>query len=103
MMYLKSITPAPIDVGRFDRSGMWLNSGPDGYVVTDIAANGPAAEAGIRVGDIITSFDGAVARFDGLSDARILLRARPAGTRIDIQLRRGTGMKTTALVLKDQI
>jgi hypothetical protein len=103
VMYLKPIAPAPIDAGRFDRSGMWMNSGPDGYVVTDIAANGPAAQAGIQVGDIITSLDGAAARFDGLSDARILLRARPAGTRIGIQLRRGTEIKKTALLLRDQI
>ena len=103
MMYLKPITPAPIDAARFDRSGMWVNSGPDGYVVTDIAANGPAAQAGIQVGDIITSLDGAAARFDGLSDARILLKARPAGTRIDIQLQRGNEMQKAVLVLKDQI
>ena len=89
MMYLRPITPPPIDVGRFDRSGLWINSGPDGYVVTDVAANGPAEQAGIQVGDIITQLDGAPSRFDGLSDARILLRPdRPGPHRTRGQTRK---------------
>jgi S1-C subfamily serine protease len=103
MMYLRPIAPPPVDAGRFDRSGMWINSGPNGYVVTDVATNGPADQAGIKVGDVITRLDGAAPRFDGLSDARILLRARPAGTRVEIELKRGTEVRKTALVLRDQI
>jgi Aspartyl protease/PDZ domain len=103
MMYLRPIAPPPGDAGRFDRSGMWMNSGPDGYVVTDVAGNGPADEAGIQVGDIITRLDGVAARFDELSDARILLRARPAGTRIELEVKRGASSRKTTLTLKDQI
>jgi hypothetical protein len=103
MMYLRPISPVPVDAGRFDRSGLWINSGPDGYVVTDIAANGPAEQAGIQVGDIITRLDGVPSRFDGLSDARILLRARPAGTSIELEVKRGAEVRKTALVLRDQI
>src|SRR5207245_2319022 len=32
--------------------------GGKGVVVTDVAADGPAARAGLKVGDVITSFDG---------------------------------------------
>jgi hypothetical protein len=103
MLYLRPISPAPIDAGRFDRSGLWINSGPDGYVVTDVAANGPAEQAGIQVGDIITRLDGVPSRFDGLSDARILLRARPAGTHIELEVKRGNETRKTAVVLRDQI
>jgi len=103
MMYLRPVAPTPIDVGRFDRSGMWINSGPDGYVVTDVAANGPAQQAGIQVGDIITRLDGTPSRFDGLSDARILLRARPAGTRVELEVRRGRETQKTTVALRDQI
>jgi Aspartyl protease/PDZ domain len=78
MMYLRRIAPPPVDAGRFDRSGMWIDSGPNGYVVTDVATNGPAGQAGIKVGDIITSLDGAAPRFDGLSDAAsCCVRDRP--------------------------
>jgi hypothetical protein len=52
---------------------------------------------------LIPSIHGAAPRFDGLSDARILLRARPAGTQVEIELKRGTEMMKTDLVLRDQI
>ncbi len=103
MMYLRPIAPPPVDAGRFDRSGLWINSGPDGYVVTDVAANGPAERAGIQVGDVITRLDGTPSRFDGLSDVRTLLRARPAGTRIELEVKHGNETRKTALVLRDQI
>lgn len=103
MMYLRPITPPPADAGRFDRAGMWINSGPNGYVVTDVAANGPAAQAGIQVGDIITRLDGATPRFDGLSDARVLLRSRPAGTRVEVELQRAAQGRHATLTLRDQI
>jgi predicted aspartyl protease len=102
-MYLRPITPVPVDAGRFDRAGMWINSGPNGYVVTDVAANGPAAQAGIQVGDVITRLDGAAPRFDGLSDARTLLRSRPAGTQVEVELQRAAEGRHTTLTLRDQI
>jgi hypothetical protein len=71
VMYLKPIVPPPADAGRFDRSGMWINAGKSGYDVTDVSPGGPAAEAGIAVGDIITAVDGKPVATDGLSDARI--------------------------------
>jgi hypothetical protein len=102
-MYLKPVEPPQVDVGQFDRAGMWINSSSDGYRVTDVSAQGPAARAGIQVGDIITRLDGAAAKFDALSDARSLLRSRPAGTRIAIELKRGAEVKQLTLVLEDQI
>jgi C-terminal processing protease CtpA/Prc len=55
------------------------------------------------VGDIITAVDGKPVATDGLSDARIALRARPAGTKVQIALTRGTEKKLVTLVLRDQI
>lgn len=103
LMYLKPAAPPPADAGRFDRAGMWINAGDTGYAVTDIAANGPAAQAGLAVGDVITAIDDAPAKAEGLSDARIMLRARPAGTSLKIAVTRGADKKTVTLVLKDQI
>jgi PDZ domain/Aspartyl protease len=102
-LYLRPITPAPVDVGDFDRSGLWINSGPEGYLVTDVASDGPAARAGIQKGDIITRLDGATPRIDGLSEARSLLRSRPAGTRIPVEFKRNTETHHATLVLADQI
>ena len=102
-MYLKPIDPAPQDAGRFDRSGMWINAGADGYAVTFVNEGGAAAGAGLAVGDVITSLDGKPAVAAELSDARSLLRARPAGTHVPLEFKRGAETKQAELVLKDQI
>ena len=102
-MYLKPVEPPQVDVAQFDRSGMWINSHPDGYLVTDVSAQGPAAQAGIQVGDLITRLDGVPPKFDELSQARALLRSRPAGTALAMELKRGTEVKQVTLVLRDQI
>jgi hypothetical protein len=104
IMYLKPIVPPPVDAGRFDRSGMWINAGPDGYVVTDVSTGGPASEAGVQVGDVITELDGKPVTSEGLSDARILLRSRAAGEKIPLAIKRKDGAAITAtLTLRDQI
>jgi hypothetical protein len=102
-MYLKPTIPAPVDAGRFDRSGMWINAGPDGYVVTDVATGGPAAQAGVAVGDVIASLDGMRCSPEALSDARAKLRARPDGSKLQLDFIRGTARRTTTLVLRDQV
>ena len=47
--------------------------------------------------------DGATPRFDELSQARALLHSRPAGTSVEIELKRRTDVKHVTLVLEDQI
>jgi predicted aspartyl protease len=102
-MYLKPIVPPPADAGRFDRSGLWINAGGGGYAVTYVAEGSPAAEAGLKADDVIIAIDGKPAVAAQLSDARTLLRARPAGTRVALQIKRGEERKTVELVLRDQI
>ena len=102
-MYLKPAKPTPTDAGTFDRSGMWINAGPDGYVVTEVSNGSPAERAGLRVGDVITGVNGAPARAEGLSDTRRLLRASSVGTKVELGLKRAGKAQTVALVLKDQI
>ena len=102
-MYLKPARPAPTDAGCFDRSGMWINAGPDGYLVTEVSAGSPAERAGLRVGDVITGVNGAPVRAAGLSDTRRLLRATPAGTKVELGLKRDGQVRKVALVLRDQI
>jgi len=103
IMYLKRITPTPPDVGTFDRSGVWINAAAGGFAVVDVAQGSAALDAGVAVGDVITAIDGAQVREDGLSDARLLLRARPAGTRVALTIRRGVESRVVVLTLRDQI
>ena len=102
-MYLRPVEPPQVDVGQFDKAGMWINSRADGYLVTDVSALGPAARAGIQVGDVITRLDGVPPQFDQLAQARALLRTKPAGTRLAVELKRGATVQQVTLVLEDQI
>ena len=41
-----------------DRGGLWLERASDGYKVVDVVADGPAAAAGLKAGDVIVEFNG---------------------------------------------
>lgn len=103
VMYLKRLAPQPVDAGRFDRSGMWINAATDAYEIKSIAANSPAAQAGLAEGDLITSLNGQRAVAEHLSDARSMLRSLPAGTEVSVTFMRGGSEHRTTLELRDQI
>ncbi|MGB6487351.1 MAG: aspartyl protease family protein [Steroidobacteraceae bacterium] len=103
VMYLRRIQPTPPDVSDFDRSGLWINAAMGGYIVTYIAAGSPAAMAGLHAGDVILELDGRPARAEELSNARELLRARPAGTRVPMLVKGKSGSRRIVLTLRDQI
>jgi hypothetical protein len=103
IMYLKRIVPTPPDVGTFDRSGLWINAKNGGYEVTDVAKDSAAERTGMAVADVITMIDGKPVRDEGLADARRMLREKPAGSRIEFMVRRGTETHSVTLILQDQI
>lgn len=103
MMYLRRIEPTPVDTGDFDRSGMWINAAPNGYVITSVSRGSPADEAGLSVGEVIVRLDGRPAVADRLSDARRLLRMRPAGSEVPIVVEGKTGARRITVTLRDQI
>jgi len=102
-MYLKPIVPTPADSGTFDRSGMWINAAPDGYLVNSVSAGGPAARSGLQKGDIITAIDGKTVKPENLATARALLRMRPAGSLVTLDYKRGGEDRHTLITLRDQI
>ena len=102
-MYLAPREPPPADAGTFDRSGLWINLATDGFVVVDVAAESPAARAGVAIGDVVTAIDGHGAGSIGLSDARERLRVPSAGTRVRLDLARDGGARSVEITLADQI
>jgi PDZ domain-containing protein/aspartyl protease len=102
VMYLKRLAK-PADVDVFDRAGIWINQSPDGFKIVDLTAGSAAADAGLKVGDEITSVDGATAQGIALTDMRQRLRDEPAGTAVKLTVRSGDATKDVVLTLKDQI
>jgi hypothetical protein len=88
----------------WDRSGLWLNRGASGkdFTVMDVVAGGPGAEAGLRTGDAILSFDGKTGQDLTLADARRLLLGA-VGTRIKLKVRGPGGEREVTLALRDLV
>jgi hypothetical protein len=103
IMYLEPIQPPPSDIGTFDRSGMWINAGTDGFNITEVSAHGPADEAGLQAGDVITGIDGKTVKPEELTAVRALLRMRPTGSKVTIDYTRKGAANHTMITLRDQI
>lgn len=85
----------------FDRAGLWLNRAGEGFEVLDLVAAGPAAEAGLAVGDLITMVDGQPAGEIVLSDLRDRLRGSPEGTKVRFTVRGGSGEREVVVTLRE--
>lgn len=102
-MYLKPL-PGPVaDLDTYDRSGMWINVAKGGMQVMDVTADGPAAQAGIEAGDVITEVDGKPASSIPVYELRRMLRDDSPGTLVRFTIRRGTQMHKLDVKLRDQI
>lgn len=102
-MYLKPLPEPVADVGTYDRSGMWINAAKNGMQVMDVTANGPAAKAGIKVGDAITQVNGKAATSIHVYDLRRMLRDEAPGTVVHFTVKRGTQTRQVAVTLRNQI
>jgi S1-C subfamily serine protease len=71
-----------------------------GRLVVGITANGPADDAGLRVGDVLLSFDGHST--SGANALRTFLQSTRAGNRVEARILRGTSLVTTWLTVAEQ-
>jgi membrane-associated protease RseP (regulator of RpoE activity) len=78
-----------------DRSGLWLSKRALAFEVMSIVAGGPAADAGIEVGDIVTAIDGRSVADLFLVDERERLKREPVGTVVTLKLARGRDVRLT--------
>ena len=102
-LYLKPTRSMDPDVGAFDRVGMWINRGNGGMVVMDLAAAGPAAEAGLKVGDVVTAIDGTSVSIRSLSDVRRSLKMAPTGRPLAFAYLRAGAPMMTQVIPRDLI
>ncbi|WHZ19340.1 MAG: hypothetical protein OJF55_001489 [Rhodanobacteraceae bacterium] len=103
MMYLKPLPGPVVDVDTYDRSGMWINAVKAGMQVMDVTAHGPAEQAGIEAGDVITAVDGKPAASIPVYELRRMLRDEAPGTRVRFTVRRGKVERSVSVTLRDQI
>jgi hypothetical protein len=83
----------------FDRSGLWVEQGKDGYHVVDVLAGSPAANAGLKVGNVITGIDGVLVAKVPLDQFRVRLMAAP-GSKVTLMVKGG---KRAVLTLRDLV
>lgn len=100
---VKALLPNLLDDGKVDRGWLGvtakdLNDGVgQGPVVTDVAADGPAAKAGVQVGDRLVAFGNKpVSAFQQLARA---LSALPPGAPVKLGIERGGKALTVKVVL----
>jgi putative serine protease PepD len=70
-----------------------------GALVGELTPGGPGEKAGLKVGDIVTSFNGY--KIDTAADLTAAVRAEPAGATATLELTRGTENITITVVLGD--
>ncbi|HJU19224.1 MAG TPA: aspartyl protease family protein [Stellaceae bacterium] len=71
-----------------------------GFKVITVLPNTAAAEAGVRVGDVIVAIDGRSTASMSLSDFAVLMR-RPPGTLVNFDIDRDGNRQSVSLTLKD--
>lgn len=88
---------------NYDRAGLWINRAEDGFEVEDVVAHGPAAEAGVRVGDTILAIDGKSPADLSLAEVRTRFRDSAPGTPVRLTVRSGGEVREVAVVLRELV
>jgi Aspartyl protease/PDZ domain len=100
VLYLKPVAGTVEDLDAYDRFGGWFNVEGNGYKLIGVTPGGPAAQAGLKEGDVFTSIDGKPVVAGDLPWVRQRFRDDPAGTVVTLHMSGGQDVKVT---LKDQI
>jgi S1-C subfamily serine protease len=87
--------PAALDGVVPGSIGMTVRSEPAGVVVTGIASQGPAARAGVRVGDILLRYNGE-AVVNARQFYRLVVDSRPRSV-IRLELLQSNGIRELAV------
>jgi Do/DeqQ family serine protease len=76
-------------------------AGGEGAQVADVQGNSPAAQAGLKVGDVVIALNGRPVR--GAAELRARLSVVPVGESVDLRVQRGQEAQAPSLVLRARI
>ncbi len=97
----RQLLPRLLDYRRIQRLRLGLEFGGDGGggpIVTALADDGPAARAGLRIGDVIEAMDGqAVA---SVADVYVCMLEKRAGDRVVVRVRRADGSREVPVAVE---
>lgn len=99
----KRVTQEIIDTGRARRTvigaqvGGAGSGGVSGVRLVSVEPSGPAAEAGLRAGDVVTRLDGRV--LEEPTDLIALVRKYPPGAVVTVEYRRGSSQQRASVRL----
>jgi len=87
----------------FDRSGMWVNLAGGALEVVDVIAGGPAAAAGLKVGDKIESINGRPVSELTLPAVRRGFKSDAPGTKVQMRVESAGSVRELEIVLRDLV
>jgi putative serine protease PepD len=97
---IRDVMPKLLKDGHIDRAYLGLASGErpatPGALVGTVNPGTPAADAGIKTGDLITAFDGKAVR--NPSELSLAVLTKKPGDQVKVELKRGG--KTTTVTVK---
>ena len=97
---VRNVVPKLIKDGEIERAYIGVSSGeePDNPgAVVEVNPGAPAAEAGIRTGDVITEFDGKAIRSPSELSLAVLRKA--PGDKVEVEVKRGGDTRTVTVEL----
>ncbi|MGH8162479.1 MAG: aspartyl protease family protein, partial [Gammaproteobacteria bacterium] len=85
---------------NYDRSGMAFKQTRQGFPVVGVMKGGPAAQAGIKIGDIITAVDGKPASEMTRLAFRAMLRNETPGTKVKLTIGKDSAAHVVTITLR---
>lgn len=87
----------------YDRAGLWINRKGGGFAIVGVTPGSPAAEAGLKEGDLVLAIDGEAASKLSLPEVKARLRTGAPGTKLVFTVERAGARSEIALTLRDLI
>lgn len=87
----------------YDRAGLWMGQENEHFIAVDVIADGPAAAAGVKQGDVILAIDGVDTAKLLLPEVREKIRREPTGNKVTLLVDSAGKRHSVVLTLRDLV